>query len=92
VVRRGGKLVTIVDDAPEEKAKEFGIGAASILVRPDRSELIQIAQLIDTGILRPVIEAVYPLAQARLAYEHGLRGHNRGKVVLKVRDAGQWKG
>jgi NADPH:quinone reductase-like Zn-dependent oxidoreductase len=87
VVRKGGTLVTIVGDAPEEKMKEFGVRGASILVQPDRSELDQIAQLIDGGSLRPVIEAVYPLSQARPAYEHGLRGHNRGKVVLQVEEA-----
>jgi NADPH:quinone reductase-like Zn-dependent oxidoreductase len=86
VVRKGGTLVTIVDDAPEEKAKGFGIKAASILVKPDCSELVQLARLIDAGILHPVIEAVYSLSQARLAYEHGLLGHNRGKVVLQVGD------
>jgi len=31
-----------------------------------------------------VVEAVFPLAQARQAYERGLLGHNRGKLVLKV--------
>jgi len=87
VVRRGGTLVTIVDDAPEEKAKQFGVNGFSILVKPDRSELAQIARMIDAGVLHPVIEGVYPLSQARLAYERGLLGHGRGKLVLKVADA-----
>ena len=84
VVRRGGVLVTIVGDAPEEKAAEHGVRGVSMLVQPSRQELSELAKLTDGGILRPIVEAVYPLAQAREAYERGLRGHNRGKLVLQV--------
>jgi NADPH:quinone reductase-like Zn-dependent oxidoreductase len=84
VVRKGGFLVTVVGDAPEEKAKRFGVSAASILVQPNRAQLIEIANLIDSGTVRPLVQAVYPLAQAKEAYERGLQGHNRGKLVLQV--------
>ena len=86
VVRAGGTLVTIVGEAPEERAAKFGIRARSILVKPDRGELNQIARLIDEKTVRPVVEEVFPLSQAREAYERGLLGHNRGKLVLKVLD------
>jgi NADPH:quinone reductase-like Zn-dependent oxidoreductase len=86
IVRRGGALVTIVGDAPEEKAKEYGISGVSFLVQPNRMQLIQISQLMDVGTIHPVVEATFPLSQARHAYERGLLGHNRGKLVLKVVD------
>lgn len=85
-VRRGGVLVMIAGDAPEDKAAKYGVCGASILVEPNRSELIQISRLIDAGTIHPVVDAVFPLSQARLAYERGLLGHNRGKLVLKVGD------
>jgi NADPH:quinone reductase-like Zn-dependent oxidoreductase len=84
ILRRGGFLVTVAGDAPEGKAKGFGVSAASILVQPNRSQLIEIANLIDSGTVRPVVQAVYPLARAKEAYERGLQGHNRGKLVLQV--------
>jgi NADPH:quinone reductase-like Zn-dependent oxidoreductase len=83
-IRRGGVLVTIVGDASEEMMTKYGVRGASILVQPSRSQLIQISQLIDAGMIKPVVEAVFPLSQARQAYERGLVGHNRGKLVLKV--------
>jgi NADPH:quinone reductase-like Zn-dependent oxidoreductase len=86
VLRRGGFLVTIVGDTPEEKTQRYGVRGASILVQPDRSELTEISRLIDAGKVHAVIEAVFPLSDARLAYEHGLQGHNQGKLVLKVAD------
>ena len=84
VLRRGGSLVTIVGDAPEEKASKYGVKGFSILVEPNRQELTEIANLVDTGEVKPVVDAVLPLSRAREAYERGLRGHNRGKLVLKV--------
>ena len=84
VLRRGGVLVTVAGDAPEEKASKYGVRGVSFLVQPNRSQLTQISQLIDGGTVRPIIEAVYPLSRAREAYERGLLGHNRGKLVLQV--------
>jgi len=84
VLRRGGSLVTIVGDAPDDKAAKYGVKGFSILVQPERTELIEIARLVDGGEVKPVVDAVFPLPHAREAYEKGLRGHNRGKMVLTV--------
>ncbi len=86
VLRRGGVLVTIAGDAPESKAHAHGVRGVSFLVQPNREQLSELARRIDAGSLRPVVEAVYPLDRAREAYERGLLGHNRGKIVLKVAD------
>ncbi len=59
---------------------------AWFVVQPNREQLIQIGSLIDAGKLRPIIDAVFPLAQARQAYEQGTKGHTRGKIVLRVAD------
>ena len=86
VLREHGILVTIAGDAPEDKAAKYGVRAASILVQPNRDQLIQIGQLIDAGTIRPIVAAVFPLSDAREAFEQGLAGHNRGKIVLRVVD------
>jgi NADPH:quinone reductase-like Zn-dependent oxidoreductase len=49
-------------------------------------QLIQIGGLIETGQIRPIIDTVLPLSQARQSYEQGARGHTRGKTVLRVVD------
>jgi NADPH:quinone reductase-like Zn-dependent oxidoreductase len=84
VLRRGGSLVTIVGDTPEETAAKYGVKGFSILVEPNREELVEIAHLIDNGELKPVVDAVFPLLLAREAYERGLGGHGRGKTVLTL--------
>jgi NADPH:quinone reductase-like Zn-dependent oxidoreductase len=50
-------------------------------VQANREQLGEIARLIDEGRLRPVVDAVFPPAEARRAYEQRA---TRGKVVLSV--------
>jgi NADPH:quinone reductase-like Zn-dependent oxidoreductase len=57
------------------------------VVEPHRDELIQIGALIDARRLRPIIDTVFPLAQARQAYEGAANEHPRGKIVLRVMDS-----
>lgn len=87
VIKPGGVLVSIVSPQPSfDNAKSRGIRPFWFIVEPDRDELIQIGSLIDAGHIRPVIDTVFPLSEARLAYEHGARGHSQGKIVLRVVD------
>ncbi len=46
--------------------------------------ILVIRGLIGSGRLRPGVEAIFPLPQAREAFEMALQGHTRGKIVLQV--------
>ncbi|HXI65143.1 MAG TPA: NADP-dependent oxidoreductase [Gemmatimonadales bacterium] len=84
VLCKGGVLVTIADSAPAEKAATYGVRGVEFIVEPNRAQLIGIARLIETGALRVIVDATYPLPDARAAFVRGLDGHNRGKLVLSV--------
>jgi NADPH:quinone reductase-like Zn-dependent oxidoreductase len=87
VVKQGGVLVTIVSPPPSfENAKAHSVRPVWFIVEPNREQLIQIGALIDAGQIRPIIDTVFLLSQARQAYEQGARGHTRGKIVLRVVD------
>jgi NADPH:quinone reductase-like Zn-dependent oxidoreductase len=87
VLRPGGVLVTVAGSAPAEKAAAFGVRALFFIVTPSRAQLIELGRIIEAGQLRPVVEAIVPLERAREAFERGLKGHNRGKLVLSVAQA-----
>jgi NADPH:quinone reductase len=42
-------------------------------------------QLVD-GTIKPIIDSVYPIAQANEAHQHMAENQNIGKIVLKVRE------
>jgi NADPH:quinone reductase-like Zn-dependent oxidoreductase len=77
VLAPGGRLVSIAEEPPEGAGTYF-------IVEPNREQLVKLAQLADSGSLRPTIDAVFALADARAAFERSLGHHRAGKIVLRV--------
>jgi NADPH:quinone reductase-like Zn-dependent oxidoreductase len=46
--------------------------------------LATLAELVDAGKLKPYVEVVLPLSEARRAHALNQSGHARGKIVLSV--------
>ncbi len=86
VVRPGGRLVSVAVEPPREAAAERGITAVYFVVEPNREQLVEIAQIVDDGALRATIDEVFPLEDARAAFERGQQRHGPGKIVLRVAD------
>jgi NADPH:quinone reductase-like Zn-dependent oxidoreductase len=86
LLRPGGRLVSVAEEPPRQAAEGRGITARYFVVEPDREQLVELARLIDTGELRPLVGEVFPLADAREAFERSLGGHRPGKLVLRVAD------
>jgi NADPH:quinone reductase-like Zn-dependent oxidoreductase len=87
VLKPGGILVSLPEPIPKDEAAAHGQGGRRgvfFIVRPDREQLGRLATLIDSGAIRPVIAQAVPLAEAREAFERGVAGHTRGKLVLAV--------
>jgi NADPH:quinone reductase-like Zn-dependent oxidoreductase len=47
-------------------------------------EYAEIVRVLGTGALRPIVDRVYPLAEARAAFERMERGEQMGKIVVSV--------
>ena len=58
--------------------------AALAQVVPDGDRLRQIAQRIDDGTLRVVIDAEFPLEQVAAAHARSESRHARGKILLRI--------
>ncbi len=86
VLRAGGRLVSVAEEPPHARAAASGITALYFVVEPNREQLLEIARLIDRGDLRPTIDKVFPLADARKAFERSWGDHGPGKIVLRVAD------
>jgi NADPH:quinone reductase-like Zn-dependent oxidoreductase len=79
-----GRLVSIAVPRPPERDTDDGRRAIWFIVKQDRQQLVEIADLVDTGQLRPIVAAELPLARGQEAYgSTALRG-GPGKVVLLV--------
>ncbi len=86
VLRPGGTLIALTAPIAAGKPEEFGARGIFFVVEPSRDDLTEIARRIDSGSLKPVIAETFPLARAREAFERGVQGHTRGKIVLTVKN------
>jgi NADPH:quinone reductase-like Zn-dependent oxidoreductase len=84
VLKKGGILVSIVSQPSAEEAAKHGVRPGYVFVQPNAAELTEIAKLVDAGKVKPIVETVLPLSEAKRAQELSETGHTRGKIVLKV--------
>jgi NADPH:quinone reductase-like Zn-dependent oxidoreductase len=84
VVRKGGHVVSLLDEVDETAAQKLGVNFRRWWVSPSADDLQHIAGLIDDGIVQVKIDKVFPLSQASKAHELSESKRARGKIVLDV--------
>jgi NADPH:quinone reductase-like Zn-dependent oxidoreductase len=57
-----------------------------LFMRPDGQQLTEIARLVDSGLIRPVIDQAFAFEETPAAMERVASGHARGKVVVRIAD------
>ncbi len=77
MLAEGGRLVSVAEEPPEGSGTYF-------IVEPSGARLAEIAGLADSGALTDAVDSVFPLAEARAAFERLAQPGKRGKVVLRV--------
>jgi NADPH:quinone reductase-like Zn-dependent oxidoreductase len=88
VLRRGGRLVSVAAEPASQAAATQGIEAVYFVVQPRREQLAEVARLVDGGELRVSVAEVFPLTEARAAFQRAQQHHGAGKIVLRVADSG----
>lgn len=66
-------------------AKKHGLSYSFLFVRPDGAQLTEIGKLLEADTIKPVIDKVFPLTQAKEALSYLAEGRAKGKVVIKIR-------
>jgi NADPH:quinone reductase-like Zn-dependent oxidoreductase len=74
-VPTGDRVVTIAEEIP---------GGMYFIVEPNHEQLRELTALVDAGRLRAEVDSVFPLTDARSAFERVAARGKRGKVVLEV--------
>jgi NADPH:quinone reductase-like Zn-dependent oxidoreductase len=83
VISSGGRLVSVAEEPPE-LSPELKIETSYFVVEPNREQLLELARMIDAGEVRPAIDSVFPMPEARAAFERSMASGKRGKVVIRV--------
>lgn len=67
------------------KAKNGGVDYSFLFMKANGSQLREITRLFDAGVIRPVIDRVFPFESTNDAMAYVEAGRAKGKVVIKVR-------
>ena len=89
LVVTGGSMGQIFKAMAAGAAVFGGKRATALSAQPSGADLAEVAALIDSGKVRPVIDATYPLAEIAAAVRYLEEQHPRGKVILRVNGAHQ---
>jgi NADPH:quinone reductase-like Zn-dependent oxidoreductase len=79
------QVFRVLSHGVRKKAKQRGVSYSFLFMRADGAQLHQISSLIDAGVIRPVIDRVFPFASTNEALAYVEVGRARGKVVVKVK-------
>ena len=67
------------------KAKRHHVSYSFLFMRASGDQLREIGSLIESGIIRPVMDRVFPFESTKEALAYVETGRAKGKVVVKVR-------
>jgi len=86
MLKRGGKLITIVGQPDEAQAQTLGVRTSffSAQLGETATLLNTFSHLIDEGQLHTSIAATFALSEASKAHELSQSGHGRGRIILHI--------
>jgi NADPH:quinone reductase-like Zn-dependent oxidoreductase len=65
-------------------ARRHGVRYSFLFMRASGAQLDEITKLIDTNVLRPIVDRAYPFDEAPNALAHVEGGRTKGKVVITM--------
>ena len=83
VVHSGGRVASLLGAVDVEEFASRDITATNVNATPTPEKLQRLAELVGSGGLRVIIQAVYPLDQVGEALEAFKRG-TRGKLIVRI--------
>ena len=79
-------LITRLLSAGVKKyAKKLNVNFSFLFMRAEGNQLGQITKLIEAGVIKPVVDKVFPFEQTNEAMAYVETGRAKGKVVVKVK-------
>ncbi|MGH2666299.1 NADP-dependent oxidoreductase [Flavobacterium sp.] len=80
------KLITkFLSAGVKKKEKKLNVSFQFLFMRAEGKQLSEITSLIEAGIIKPVIDKVFPFEQTNDAMAYVESGRAKGKVVIKVK-------
>ena len=79
------QVMRLLSSGIRRKAKRLGVSYSFVLMRANGKQLGKITPLIESGVIRPVVDRVFPFLATNEAMDYMATGRAKGKIVIKVR-------
>ena len=79
------RVISLLSFGIRRKTKSRQIGYSFLFMRANGEQLSEITSLIEAGIIRPVVDRVFPFESTNEAMAYVETGRAKGKVVIRVR-------
>jgi NADPH:quinone reductase-like Zn-dependent oxidoreductase len=77
-------VIRLLSFGVSRKAKRHGVSYSFLFMRANGDQLSQISSLIDSGVIRPIVDKVFPFEETNEALAYVEKGRAKGKVVVKI--------
>lgn len=84
ILKKGGCLVSIKGMDTKGLASQYGVRFEAFYMWPSGDMLTQLAELIKSGNLKPIIDKVYTFEKTQDAFTYLRSGHAKGKIVIQI--------
>ncbi len=78
-------VMRLLSFGARKKARQCNVRFSFLFMRANGEQLSRIASLIDAGIIRPVLDRVFPFEATNEAMAYVETGRAKGKVVIKIK-------
>ena len=78
-------IFKIISSSVRTKAKQLNVNFSFLFMKANGHQLSEITKLIESGVIRPVMDKVFPFEQTNEALSYVESGRAKGKVVIKVK-------
>ncbi len=78
-------VLSLLSRSVSRQARKQDVKYTFLFMRAECEQLSQITTLIEQGVIRPVVEKVYPFEQTPEALVHVESGRAKGKIIVRVR-------
>ena len=78
-------VMKLLSFSAKKQAKRLNVNYSFLFMRANGKQLNEITSLINAGVIRPVIDRIFPFAATNEALAYVESGRAKGKVVVKVK-------
>ncbi|WP_347907065.1 NADP-dependent oxidoreductase [Pseudomonas grandcourensis] len=80
-----GLVMRMLSSSIRRKARKKNINYAFVFMRASGTQLDEITALIESGIIKPVIDRTFPFESTAEALSYVGQGRSKGKVIINIR-------